>query len=161
MNPPRLPFLFAAFALVVAASAPLLAQSGVRPKPTPTPQDDEAERIYTEEVRLPVFAYDEQGRPDIHLENDDVLVVEDGVPQQVRSVRRVPASVVLVLGTGWDLDPIVRANDTREIALSVIAGLREGDRLAVIQFNDRIHTLQGWTPERAAAARAVKAKLAS
>src|SRR5215213_6670754 len=161
MNPRRLPLIFASFAFAIFAAAPISAQSGVRPKPTPTPQDDEAERIYIEEVRLPVFAYDEQGRPDIHLETDDVLVVEDGVPQQVRSVRRVPASVVLVLGTGWDLDPIVRANDTRDIALSVIAGLREGDRLAVIQFNDRVNTLQGWTPERVEAARAVKSKLAS
>src|SRR6201986_3822666 len=161
MNPRRLPFLFAAFALVVAASAPLLAQSGVRPKPTPTPQDDEAERIYTEEVRLPVFAYDENGRPDIRLERDDVLVVEDDVPQEVKSVRRVPASVVLVLGTGWDLDPIVRANDTRDIALSVIQSLREGDSLAVLQFNGRTDTLQGWTADRAEAARIVKSKLAS
>lgn len=161
MNPRRLPLIFASFALVVFASAPLSAQSGVRPKPSPTPQDDEAERIFTEEVRLPVFAYDEKGIPDIRLERDDVLVVEDGVPQEVRSVRRVPASVVVVLGTGWDLDPIVRANDTRDIALSLIQGLRDGDRLAVIQFNDRVDTLQGWTPERALAARAVKSKLAS
>src|ERR1700755_2116999 len=161
MNPRRLPLIFASFALAVFAAAPLSAQSGVRPKPTPTPQDDEAERIYTEEVRLPVFAYDENGKPDIRLETDDVLVVEDDVPQQVRSVRRVPANVVILLGTGWDLDPIVRANDTRDIALSVIAGLREGDRLAVLQFNDRTSTLQGGTPERADAARAVKGKLAS
>jgi VWFA-related protein len=162
MSVRRLPLIFASFALVVfAAAAPTRAQSGVHPKPTPTPQDDEAERIYTEEVRLPVFAYDEAGHPDLHLERDDVLVVEDDVPQDVRSVRRVPASVVIVLGTGWDLDPIVRANDTRDIALSVVAGMKEGDRLAVIQFNDRIDTLQGWTPERAAAARAIKSKLAS
>src|SRR3712207_7738877 len=57
---------------------------------------------------------------------DDVLVVEDDVPQQVKSVRRTPASVVLLLGTGWDLDPIVRANTTRDVALSVIRNLREG-----------------------------------
>jgi VWFA-related protein len=158
----RLPLIFASFVFVVfAAAAPLRAQSGVHPKPTPTPQDDEAERIYTEEVRLPVFAYDEAGRPDLHLERDDVLVVEDDVPQEVRSVRRVPASVVIVLGTGWDLDPIVRANDTRDIALSVIAGLKDGDQLAVIQFNGKTDTLQGWTSERAAAARAVKSKLVS
>ena len=161
MSQRRLPLIFASLALAVFASAPLRAQSGVRPKPSPTPQDDEAERIFTEEVRLPVFAYDEKGIPDIRLEKDDVLVVEDDVPQQVRSVRRVPANVVVVLGTGWDLDPIVRANDTREIALSLIQGLRDGDRLAVIQFNDRVDTLQGWTSERAAAARAVKSKLAS
>jgi VWFA-related protein len=157
----RLPLIFASLAFFVFAAAPLRAQSGVHPKPTPTPQDDEAERIFTEEVRLPVFAYDEAGRPDLHLERDDVLVVEDDVPQEVRSVRRVPASVVIVLGTGWDLDPIVRANDTRDIALSLIAGLKDGDQLAVIQFNDKTATLQVWTSERAAAARAIKSKLVS
>jgi VWFA-related protein len=157
----RLPLIFASLALVAFAAAAPRAQSGVRPRPTPTPQDEEAERIYTEEVRLPVFAYDEQGRPDIHLETDDVLVVEDDVPQSVRSVGRVPASVVLLLGTGWDLDPIVRANTTRDIALSVIQNLREGDQLAVVQFNGRTDTLQGWTADRAQAASAVKSKLAS
>ncbi len=161
MHSRRLALIFAGIAFVIFAAATSSAQSGVHPKPTLTPQDDEAERIYTEEVRLPVFAYDENGRPDIHLERDDVLVVEDDVPQEVKSVRRVPASVVLLLGTGWDLDPIVRANDTRDIALSVIQSLREGDQLAVLQFNGRTDTLQGWTVDRDAAAGVVKSKLAS
>ncbi|HJQ34073.1 MAG TPA: VWA domain-containing protein [Pyrinomonadaceae bacterium] len=158
----RLPLiLFSAAFIILLGAAPLRAQSGVRPRPTPTPEDEETESVYTEEVRLPVFAYDEEGRIDQRLEVDDVLVVEDDVPQQVKSVRRTPASVVLVLGTGWDLDPIVRANDTREVALSVIQNLRDGDRLAVIQFNGKVDTLQGWTGDRDAAARAVKSKLAS
>jgi VWFA-related protein len=158
----RLPLiLFSAAFVILLSAAPLSAQSGVRPRPTPTPEDEETESVFTEEVRLPVFAYDEEGRIDQRLEVDDVLVVEDDVPQQVKSVRRTPASVVLVLGTGWDLDPIVRANDTREVALSVIQTLRDGDRLAVVQFNGKVDTLQGWTGDRDAAARAVKAKLAS
>jgi VWFA-related protein len=155
------PILFSAAFVILLGAAPLRAQSGVRPRPTPTPEDEEAESVYTEEVRLPVFAYDEDGRIDQRLEVDDVLVVEDDVPQQVKSVRRTPASVVLLLGTGWDLDPIVRANDTREVALSVLQNLRDGDRLAVLQFNGKADTLQGWTEDRDAAARAVKSKLAS
>jgi VWFA-related protein len=161
MHPRRLHLSFLSIAFVALAVAPALAQSGIHPKPSPTPQEDETERVYTEEVRLPVFAYDEKGRPDIHLEKDDVLVVEDDVPQEVRSVRRIPASVVLVLGTGWDLDPIVRANTTRDIALSVINSLGEGDQLAVLQFNGKTDTLQGWTADRTAAGRVVKARLAS
>jgi VWFA-related protein len=158
----RLPLIiFSAAFITLLCAAPLCAQSGVRPRPTPTPEDEEAESVFTEEVRLPVFAYDEEGRIDQRLEVDDVLVVEDDVPQQVKSVRRTPASVVLVLGTGWDLDPIVRANDTREVALSVIRNLRDGDRLAVLQFNGRTDTLQGWTGDRNSAASAVKSKLAS
>jgi VWFA-related protein len=157
----RLPPILFSAAFIIFLAAGSRAQSGVRPRPTPTPEDEETESVYVEEVRLPVFAYDEGGRIDQRLEVDDVLVVEDDVPQQVKSVRRTPASVVLVLGTGWDLDPIVRANDTREVALSVIQNLRDGDRLAVIQFNGKVDTLQGWTGDRAAAARAVKSKLAS
>src|SRR5947209_6386363 len=139
----RLILSFAAVIFFLAPSAkPLRAQSGIHPKPTPT-QEDEAERIYTEEVRIPVFAFDENGHFDPRLEVDDVLVVEDGVPQQVKSVRHVSASVVVLLGTGWDLDPSLRANTTRDIALSVIGDLREGDRIAALQFNERTDVLQG------------------
>jgi len=154
---PALAFISTAF--IILSAAPLRAQSGIHPKPTPTPE--EAESIYTEEVRIPVFAFDEQGHFDPRLEVDDVLVVEDGVPQQVKSVRRTPASVLLVLGTGWDLDPALRANTTRDIALGVLKDLREGDRVAALQFNDRTTLLQDWTGDRVQAARALKSKLAS
>jgi VWFA-related protein len=157
----RLPLVFAsAFFILPLLAAPLRAQSGVHPRPAPTP-DEETESVYIEEVRLPVFAYDEKGHFDPHLEVDDVLVVEDDVPQQVKSVRRTPASVVVVLGTGWDLDPVVRANTTADIALAVIRNLRDGDQLAVVQFSGRVETLQGWTTDRTQAGRAVKSKLVS
>src|SRR5215208_296316 len=138
----RLPHLTVSALFVLLLAAPLCAQSGVRPRPTPKPADEEeAESIFTEEVRIPVFAFDEKGNYDATLAVDDVLVVEDDVPQQVKSVRRTPASVVLLLGTGWDLDPIVRANTTRDVALSVIQALRDGDRLAVVSFSGKIDTL--------------------
>ena len=157
----RLPNLFVSALFVLLLAAPLCAQSGVRPRPTPKPEEEETESIYTEEVRIPVFAFDEKGNFDATLAVDDVLVVEDDVPQQVKSVRRTPASVVLLLGTGWDLDPIVRANTTRDVALSVIRNLREGDQLAVVQFNGKVDTLQGWTGNKLEAVRAVRSKLVS
>jgi len=152
----RLPHLTASalFALLLAAHAS--AQSGVRPRPTPTPDDEETESVFTEEVRIPVFAFDEKGNFDAALATDDVLVVEDDVPQQVKSVRRTPASVVLLLGTGWDLDPIVRANTTRDVALSVVRNLREGDSLAVVQFNGKVDMLQGWTGDKLEAVRSIR-----
>src|SRR5215210_2318719 len=158
----RLPNLFASALLLLLLAAPLCAQSGVRPRPTPKPNDeDEAESVYTEEVRIPVFAFDEKGNFDATLAVDDVLVVEDDVPQQVKSVRRTPASVVLLLGTGWDLDPVVRANTTRDVALAVVRNLREGDQLAVVQFNGKVDTLQGWTGDKLEVTRAVRTKLVS
>src|SRR5215207_6371525 len=159
---PRLTNLTASALFVLLLAAPLCAQSGVRPRPTPKPDDDEeTESVFVEEVRIPVFAFDEKGNFDAALATDDVLVVEDDVPQQVKSVRRTPASVVLLLGTGWDLDPIVRANTTRDVALSVIRNLRDGDSLAVIQFNGKVDTLQGWTDDKLQAVRAVRSKLVS
>src|ERR1051325_9007336 len=134
----RLPHLFVSALFVLLLAAPLCAQSGVRPRPTPKPAEDEeeTESVFTEEVRIPVFAFDEKGNFDGTLTVDDVLVVEDDVPQQVKSVRRTPASVVLLLGTGWALAPIVRPNTTRDVALSVIRNLRDGDSLAVAQVAD-------------------------
>src|SRR5215208_781907 len=157
----RLPNLTASALFVLLLAAPLCAQSGVRPRPTPKPEEEETESVYTEEVRIPVFAFDEKGNFDATLAVDDVLVVEDDVPQQVKSVRRTPASVVLLLGTGWDLDPIVRANTTRDVALSLIRNLREGDSLAVVQFNGKVDTLQVWTGDKLEAVRAVRSKLVS
>lgn len=157
----RLPHLTASALFVLLLAAPLCAQSGVRPRPTPKPDDEEAESVYTEEVRIPVFAFDEKGNSESTLSVDDVLVVEDEVPQQVKSVRRTPASVVLLLGTGWDLDPVVRANTTREVALAVVRNLREGDSLAVVQYNGRADTLQGWTADKLQAVRALRTRLAS
>src|SRR5215204_563302 len=152
----RLPNLTASALFVLLLAAPLCAQSGVRPRPTPKPEEEETESVYTEEVRISVFAFDQKGNFDATLAVDDVLIVEDDVPQQVKSVRRTPASVVLLLGTGWDLDPIVRANTTSAVALSVIRNLREGDSLAVVQFNGKVDTLQGWTGDKLEAVRAVR-----
>ena len=145
------------FASVFILPAAAHAQSGVRPKPTPA---DEDERVYTEEVRIPVFATDERGRFDPALEIPDVLVVEDDVPQQVKSVRRIPASVLLLLATGGELNPSMRVSTTREVALNVVENLREGDRVSVIQFHSQAQVAQEWTADREAAARALRSKLA-
>src|SRR5829696_5155961 len=150
----RLPNLTASALFVLLLAAPLCAQSGVRPRPTPKPEEEETESVYVEEVRIPVFAFDEKG-------NFESTLAEDDVPQLVKSVRRTPASVVVLLGTGWDLDPVVRANTTRDVALSLIRNLREGDSLAVVQFNGKVDTLQGWTGDRLEAVRAVRSKLFS
>jgi hypothetical protein len=135
------------------------AQSG-RVIPTPTPADAQDQiKVYTEEVRLPVYARDEHGRFDPTLELDDIVVLEDNQPQKVRSIRRIPASVMLVLATGGELNPAQRTRTTREAALSLIANLRAGDAVAVMQFDRSIKLLQPWTIERDAVAHTLRTKL--
>jgi VWFA-related protein len=133
------------------------AQSG-RIIPAPTPDPDQV-HVYTEEVRIPLFARDQYGRFDPTLERDDIVVLEDNVPQQVRSIKRIPASVLLLLGTGGELNPAQRTSSTRAAALGVVAGLRAGDAVAVMQFDKKIELLQPWTTELAAAEHALRSKL--
>jgi hypothetical protein len=141
---------------LLSAATPPRAQSG-RIIAQPTPADDQI-RVYTEEVRLPVFARDEFGRFDPTLEIDDIVVLEDNVKQQVRSIRRIPASVVLVLATGGELNPAQRTRTTREAALSLLSQLRAGDSVAVMQFDRRIQLIQPWTTDRDVASHTLRTK---
>jgi VWFA-related protein len=134
------------------------------PAPTATPANDEQEpvKVYTQEVRLPVVAYDDHERFDPTLSTDDVLVLEDGVPQTVKSVRRVPANILLVLDMGSQVAGTRDSATVREASLRIISALREGDRLAIIQNAGRhVELLQDWTTDRAAASHAVKMKFFS
>jgi VWFA-related protein len=153
--------VFALALLSLFAASAARAQSGrAIPKPTPTPPErDEQIRVFTEEVRIPVFARDEYGHFDPTLEDNDILVLEDNVPQTVRSVRRIPASILLVLNTGGELNPGLRTRTTREMALNLVASLREGDRVAVLQFNRRTELIQPWTTDLAVARHAIASKL--
>jgi VWFA-related protein len=124
-------------------------------------QDQEPVKVFTEEVRLSVAADDDTGRPDPTLNLDDVLVIEDGVHQQIRSVRHVPASVLLVLETSGDMDPAIRTNITRDVAVNLVRLLPAGDRISALQFADRVELLQDWTLEKAQAEKALHDKLHS
>ena len=128
-----------------------------RPKPSPTPkveptsEDQEPVRVFTEEVRLPVSAMDQYGHYDPTLEIDDVLVLEDGEPQKIRSVRHIPANVLFILDTGGEGNGLSglskKTSTTRAVALKVISRLPEGDRIAVMQSSNQAELLQSWTDD--------------
>ena len=149
------------FLLILFASARLNAQTA-KPKPSPTvePKSEAQEpvRVFTEEVRLPVAARDAYGHYDPTLEADDILVLEDGQPQQIRSIQHLPANVLLLLDTGNQLG-LKDTKTTRDIALKVVSKLKAGDRIAVMQFADRPELLQTWTTEVAAITKVLKTKL--
>ena len=127
----------------------------------PVPQQQESVKIYTEEVLLPVIATDSGGRFDPTLEPNDLLILEDGEPQTIRSVRRIPASVLLVLDTGGATNPAMRTNDTRELAMRLVSQLRSGDEVAALQFGGKVELIQSWTSEKEAAIHSLKSKLSS
>ncbi|MEK6336372.1 MAG: VWA domain-containing protein [Acidobacteriota bacterium] len=165
---PALLLPLSAWALVLLFSVQGTAQ-GYKPKPSPTPtpepktETQDQVRVFTEEVRLPVTATDAQGHFDPALEIDDVLVLEDGVAQTIRSVRHIPTNVLLVLDTGGDGNGLgglsKKTSITRAVALRLIARLREGDRVAVLQSSDRVEVLQAWTDDVDKVVRVLNTKL--
>lgn len=102
-------------------------------------------KVVVEEVRIPITAKDSNGRFDPTVELRDLLVKENGIAQQLKSVYRMPASVMLVLDTGEELNRAKNVRLTREVAASLIDRLQNDDRIAVMQVNNRIELLQTWT----------------
>ncbi|HEX8772817.1 MAG TPA: VWA domain-containing protein [Pyrinomonadaceae bacterium] len=155
---------FAAFVLLFAGVA--RAQEKEEPVPAQTPgraqterEEQEPVKVFTEEVRLPVMAYDDYGHFDPGVSLDDILVLEDGVAQQIRSVQRIPASILLLLDTSGSITLAKDIKTTRAVALRLLGHLRPGDSLSVMQFSDRAELLQDWTTDTEKVTQVLKTKL--
>lgn len=157
-------FLF--LLVCVLAFAPVLkGQEAASPRqpatqPTPAPEQEQV-KIFTEEVRLPIVALDDYGHFDPSLEMEDLLVLEDGVPQQLRSIQRLPANILLLLDTGNEITLAKSLDTTRAIVLRLLSALRGEQRVALMQFGERVELLQDWTTDRELLARILKTKLRS
>ena len=160
-------FIFAALFTIAATQISSQEPAKPQPKPSPSPTEKEQDKVkvFTEEVRLPVVALDAYGHYDPTLELDDVLVLEDGVIQQLRSVRHVPANVLFVLDTGGESSGLggmsKSTNLTRQVASQLVARLQEGVSIAVMQSGNAAEMLQPWTTDKAAVLRTLKTKLIS
>jgi VWFA-related protein len=116
-----------------------------------TPPPDAPIRIPTEEVHLNVTAQTAGGKFVPNLQADDLLVVEDGAPQEITSVRRAPASVLVLLDTGGDLNFAKSLAQTRLTAKLLVEKIAPGNSIAVMQAYNKIETVSDWTENRAAA----------
>lgn len=126
-------------------------QKAPAPSAQPTPpknEEPESVKVFTEEILIPVVAYDQYGHFDPTLEPADILVLEDDVPQKVRSVRHLPANILLVVDLGSQIGETGSAEATRRIAKSIIARLDANDQLAIIQNSNRIELLEDWTTDK-------------
>jgi VWFA-related protein len=154
------------FSLFLLLSIPVTGQERLSRSDSQEPAQSEPQdqvKVFTEEVRLPLLALDQFGHYDPTLELNDILVLEDGVPQEVRSIRHMPNSVLLLLDTGIESSGLGGVSKstytTRQAAKHVLAMLPKGDSVAVMQFNSKIELLQDWTTEKAAVARTLDRKL--
>lgn len=145
--------VFSAFLLTLLFVVSLPAQ-----QPTPTPADEPV-KIRTDEVHLNVTAQTSYGRFVPTLKADDLLVVEEGTPQTITSMKQIPASVLLLLDTGGNLNFVKSTKLTGLTAKTLIDHLSAGDAVAVTQYNDKIETVSDWTNDREVVYEAITKKL--
>ena len=159
-------FAVLAFATCLGFAQQPTPSRSVLPTPSPTPEqiqpvEQDSIRTVTEEIQLTVTALDSHGRLDPTLELADILVLEDGVAQELRSARRVPAHVLLLLDTGGEINSAKRVRLTREIARNVVTTLNPHDEIAIMQFNSKVELLQNWTIDKDALIQTLDKKLLS
>jgi hypothetical protein len=145
---PRIKFFlqFSVFLFVFVIIAD--AQSG-KPKPTPPKEDDDTEKVLTEEIKLNFSAFDPNGKFFAGVNKEDLVIVEDGILHQASSVRRIPANVLIVLDTGGEDRHAKNINTTRETAKTLIKSLQVEDSVALLEYHDQARILTEWTTDKA------------
>lgn len=148
MRVSRIDLVAFSFFMIIGAALAVNAQSRrVTPKPTPTPQDENL-RIVTEEIKLNVLAFDEQGNFFRDVTDRDLVITENNILHQPASVRRLPANVLIVMDTGGELRAVKNLDQTRKVARAVVESLRPGDSLALMQYSDKPEIVSEWTNDK-------------
>lgn len=123
---------------------------------TASAQDgDEPIKVDASIVRLNVGVVDNRGRPITNLTRDSFLLYEDGVKQEISRFEPVaePFSVVLLLdmsGSTLGFREIIRQS-----AFRFIDALAPDDRIAVVEFYDKINLLNDFTTNRKSVANSI------
>ncbi len=142
--------LFIAAFLVLVPGA--FAQSG---RVVPTPVPERPVRVATEEIKLSVLAFDEDGKFVFDVKTDDLVITEDDVLHQPSSVRRMPANVLIVMDTGGELRWVKSLDQTRKVAKGIVTALKPEDSVAILQYSDKAEVVGEWTTRKADAHAAI------
>jgi len=135
------------FSLWLALSLSAAAQSGRRTQESGKKggTEESAVRIKTEEVLLPITVRDSIGRLVTGLDAQDFFIYDNGQRQQIEDFnrRKVPVNVIFLLDASGSVFQQMEA--IRNAALSFVKALSPEDRVAVMQFADKVQLLQDWT----------------
>jgi VWFA-related protein len=145
--------LLLGLSIIAVAEPAARAQSGRRPAKSPpaqTQNDDTPVRLRTEEVLLPVSVQSKLGRLPARLDRADIIVTEDDKRQQITSIMRAPANILLILDSSGTVTTLKNINLHRELATKILDSLGEEDKVAVIAYADKVELLSSWTSDRAA-----------
>ena len=144
------------FGLAAASISVVYGQSGrVQATPAPTPPDDTV-RILTEEIKLNVLAFDDDGNFFRDVAASDLVIMENNILHQPESVRRLPANVLIVMDTGGEMRAVKTLDRTRAVAQRLIDSLRPDDSVSILQYSDKPSIVIEWTADRAELKAAIK-----
>jgi VWFA-related protein len=110
-------------------------------------EDDETLRINTALVQLNVGVVDRQGRAITTLSPNDFVIYEEGVRQPIQSFEPATAPFSLVLLLDMSGSTLSFRATLKQAAIRFIDALAQGDRVAVIAFNDKVKTLAGFSSD--------------
>ena len=130
--------------------------------PTPTSAQQPAEpgssgqaprfKSSVDVVSVAAVVRDRKGRFVNDLSREDFQVVESGVPRKILDFRAEsdgPVKVALLLDISGSMRVGARAQDARQAARHVFAGLRADDHAAVFTFDTGLDQVSGFTSDRA------------
>ncbi len=143
--------------ILLDLSVGAFAQSG-RVQPTPAPTPDETVRIVTEEIKLNVLAFDDEGNFFGDVTAQDLVITEDNILHQPTSVRRLPANILIVMDTGGEMRSVKSLDWTRKVARSLVNSLKVNDSVAIMQYSDKATIVDEWTTNKMQTLGAISAK---
>ncbi len=112
--------------------------------PTSTPSNEDTEKIFTEEIKLNVTAFNTEGKFVPDVKKEDLVITEDGRLNQANSIRRIPANVLIVMDTGGEFRVAKSFVQTVNTAKSLINALAAEDSVAIMQYNDKVEIIAEW-----------------
>ncbi|MEO6655265.1 MAG: VWA domain-containing protein [Pyrinomonadaceae bacterium] len=118
-------------------------------------QDDDPIRVDSSIVRLNVGVVDQKGRPVISLNKGNFELFEDGIKQEITRFEpsETPFSVVIILdmsGSTLGFRQVIKQS-----AFRFVDALSPTDRVAVIEFYDKVNLRNDFTTDRATIAQSI------
>lgn len=111
-------------------------------------QDDDIIKVDTSIVRLNVGVVNSKGQPIINLNKEDFVIYEDGIKQNISRFEPTiaPFSVVMILDMSGST--LGFRETIRQSAFRFIDALSPEDRVAVIEFYDKVNLRNDFTTDR-------------
>ncbi|MBI3952308.1 MAG: VWA domain-containing protein [Acidobacteria bacterium] len=118
--------------------------------------------LTTSLVLLSVSVKDAKGNPVPDLKKSNFTLYEDGVPQEIVSFEEenAPLSVVLLMDVSDSMEGS-SLQEAKRAAIEFIDQSQPQNEIALIAFNDQVHTLRAFTHDRAPLRAAIEQLIAS